>query len=70
MLSAVRRALDLISEKRGEVFELQDIPAEDPATYEMICRADTIVNSPNRSSRRSRASESMAFLKAIPRASR
>ncbi|MCG5077221.1 error-prone DNA polymerase [Paraburkholderia tagetis] len=42
MLSAVRRALDLISEKRGEVFELQDIPAEDPATYEMICRADTV----------------------------
>ncbi|CAB3807847.1 Error-prone DNA polymerase [Paraburkholderia caffeinitolerans] len=42
MLSAVRRALDLISEKRGEVFELQDIPAEDTATYEMICRADTV----------------------------
>ncbi len=42
MLSAVRRALVLISEKRGEVFELQDIPAEDPATYEMICRADTV----------------------------
>ncbi|WP_321818396.1 MULTISPECIES: error-prone DNA polymerase [unclassified Paraburkholderia] len=42
MLSAVRRALDLISDKRGEVFELQDIPAEDPATYEMICRADTV----------------------------
>ena len=42
MLSAIRRALDLISEKRGEVFELQDIPAEDPATYEMICRADTV----------------------------
>jgi error-prone DNA polymerase len=42
MLSAVRRALDLVSEKRGEVFELQDIPAEDPATYEMICRADTV----------------------------
>jgi len=42
MLSAVRRALDLVSEKRGEVFELQDIPAEDSATYEMICRADTV----------------------------
>ncbi|WP_201698510.1 error-prone DNA polymerase [Paraburkholderia hiiakae] len=42
MLSAVRRALDLISEKRGEVFELQDIPAEDSTTYEMICRADTV----------------------------
>ncbi len=42
MLSAVRRALDLISDKRGEIFELQDIPAEDSATYEMICRADTV----------------------------
>ena len=42
MLSAISRALDLISDKRGEVFELQDIPAEDPDTYEMICRADTV----------------------------
>ncbi|WP_028232725.1 error-prone DNA polymerase [Paraburkholderia mimosarum] len=42
MLSAVRRALELMSEKRGEIFELQDIPAEDSATYEMICRADTV----------------------------
>lgn len=36
MLSAIRRALDIISEKRGEPFELQDIPAEDPDTYGMI----------------------------------
>ncbi|MCY0852515.1 error-prone DNA polymerase [Cupriavidus sp. D39] len=42
MLSAIRRALDLVSEQRGEAFELQDIPAEDPATYEMLCRADTV----------------------------
>jgi error-prone DNA polymerase len=42
MLSMIRRALDLISEQRDERFELQDIPAEDPATYEMIGRADTI----------------------------
>ncbi|MFM0382752.1 error-prone DNA polymerase [Paraburkholderia dipogonis] len=42
MLSAIRRALDIISEKRGEPFELQDIPAEDPDTYGMICRADTV----------------------------
>ncbi|MFM0139216.1 error-prone DNA polymerase [Caballeronia grimmiae] len=42
MLSAIRRTLDLIAKQRGEPFELQDIPAEDPKTYEMICRADTV----------------------------
>lgn len=42
MLSAIRRALDLISQQRGKRFELQDIPAEDPATYDMICQADTV----------------------------
>ncbi|WP_175772919.1 error-prone DNA polymerase [Paraburkholderia phenazinium] len=42
MLSAIRRALDLVAQQRGEPFELQDIPPEDPATYEMICRADTV----------------------------
>lgn len=42
MLSVIRRALDLVGARRGELFELQDIPAEDPATYDMICEADTI----------------------------
>jgi error-prone DNA polymerase len=42
MLSAIRRALALISDKRGEPFEMQDIPAEDPQTYDMICKADTV----------------------------
>ncbi|WP_159917105.1 error-prone DNA polymerase [Pantoea sp. 18069] len=42
MLSAIRRALDFISQRRGFDFSMQDIPAEDPATYDMICRADTI----------------------------
>ncbi|MGF6940074.1 DNA polymerase III alpha subunit [Paraburkholderia sp. UCT70] len=42
MLSAIRRTLDLVSEQRGERFEMQDIPAEDPETYEMISRADTV----------------------------
>jgi error-prone DNA polymerase len=42
MLSAIRRTLDLVGLWRGQVFQLQDIPAEDPATYEMICRADTV----------------------------
>ncbi len=42
MLSMVRRALEMISEKRGEAFELQDIPAEDEATYEMLCHGDSM----------------------------
>ncbi|WP_186214973.1 error-prone DNA polymerase [Burkholderia gladioli] len=42
MLSMVRRALEMISEKRGEAFELQDIPAEDEATYEMLCIGDSM----------------------------
>jgi error-prone DNA polymerase len=42
MLSAIRRTLDLVSEQRDERFEMQDIPAEDPDTYEMISRADTV----------------------------
>jgi error-prone DNA polymerase len=57
MLSAIRRALDLITLRRDPwrqgnarvphappppPFRIQDIPAEDPATYEMISRADTV----------------------------
>ncbi|KWK68831.1 error-prone DNA polymerase [Burkholderia ubonensis] len=42
MLSMVRRALDMISEKRGETFELQDIPSEDEATYDMLCDGDSM----------------------------
>ncbi|MDN7178462.1 error-prone DNA polymerase [Caballeronia sp. SEWSISQ10-4 2] len=42
MLSAIRRTLDMVSEKRGERFTMQDIPSKDEATYEMISQADTI----------------------------
>ena len=42
MLSAIRRCLDLISAQRGTPFRMQDIPAEDAATFEMICQADTV----------------------------
>ena len=42
MLSAIHRALDLISNRRGVPFQMQDIPPEDEKTYDMICRADTI----------------------------
>jgi error-prone DNA polymerase len=42
MLTAIRKSLAFIGERKGHVFELQDIPPEDPATYDMICAADTV----------------------------
>ncbi len=51
MLSAIRRALDLAAGRRGEPFELQDIPAEDPATYDMICARRHRGRVPDRESR-------------------
>ena len=41
MLSAIRRTLDLMSGFHGRPFRMQDIPAEDPETYEMISRGET-----------------------------
>ncbi|MEP7284113.1 MAG: error-prone DNA polymerase, partial [Rubrivivax sp.] len=46
MLSAIRRALDVIGAKLGrgadDPFVMQSVPAEDPATYEMLCRGDSV----------------------------
>ena len=44
MLSAIRRCLTLVTQWRGllKPMRLQDVPREDPATYEMICKADTV----------------------------
>ncbi len=42
MLSAIRRALGQIGEALGRPLPLGAIPAEDPAVYDMICRADTV----------------------------
>ena len=42
MLSAIRRALDLISGRRGARFTLADVPPEDAAVYAMIQHADTV----------------------------
>ncbi|QRP64388.1 error-prone DNA polymerase [Rhodanobacter sp. FDAARGOS 1247] len=42
MLSCVRRCLDLLRAHRGQDYSLATLPAEDPRTYEMIQRADTI----------------------------
>ena len=40
MLTAIRKSLDFIGDRKGHAFAMQDIPAEDPATYEMICKAE------------------------------
>ncbi len=44
MLSAIRRCLALVTQWRGllKPMRLQDVPREDAATYEMICKADTV----------------------------
>ena len=42
MLSAIRRALDLVAARHGKPFALTDVPPEDPAVYEMIGHGDTI----------------------------
>ena len=42
MLSAIRRALDLVKEHEGQTLTMATVPAEDPATYAMIREADTV----------------------------
>jgi error-prone DNA polymerase len=42
MLSAIRRALAMVSALQGREITMQGIPSEDPKVYEMIQRADTI----------------------------
>jgi error-prone DNA polymerase len=41
-LSLVYEALELIREHRGVNLDLESIPLDDPAVYDMLCRADTI----------------------------
>ncbi len=42
MLSAIRRCIDLVSQRRGAPFTRYDIPTHDDAAFEMIRRADTV----------------------------
>ncbi len=42
MLSCIRKAFALLREKRGLRCTLESVPQEDPATYEMIQRGDTV----------------------------
>ncbi|WP_217602210.1 error-prone DNA polymerase [Chitinophaga sp. GbtcB8] len=42
MLTCIRKGFDLLKEHYGKPYTLATIPQDDPAVYEMICRADTI----------------------------
>ncbi|HWW19547.1 MAG TPA: error-prone DNA polymerase, partial [Steroidobacteraceae bacterium] len=42
MLTALHRCFDLIEGYSGRRLRVQDIPPKDPATFDMICRAETI----------------------------
>ncbi|MGQ5522563.1 error-prone DNA polymerase [Chitinimonas sp. PSY-7] len=42
MLTALRRSLGLVTAIRKRPMTLADIPRDDDATYDMICRADTV----------------------------
>lgn len=42
MLTAIRKALELVGGRRGYPLPLAGVPAEDPAVYDMISRADTV----------------------------
>lgn len=42
MLTCIRKGLELVNEHAGKKLTLASIPAEDPAVYDMISRADTL----------------------------
>lgn len=42
MLTAIRRMLQMVGEAGGRPLKMHEIPAEDPATYAMLCRADSM----------------------------
>ena len=42
MLSCIRKAFDLLRAHHGRDLDLATLPREDPATYDMLCRADSV----------------------------
>lgn len=42
MLTAIRRAIELIGGYDSAIKSMQDIPCEDPETYNMLCRGDSV----------------------------
>jgi len=42
MLSCIRKAFDLLRRHKGQDWTLATLPPEDPAVYDMLCRADSL----------------------------
>ncbi|WP_156759697.1 error-prone DNA polymerase [Microbacterium karelineae] len=42
MLAALQHCFDIIADATGERFDLRELPREEPAVYDMLCRADSI----------------------------
>ncbi|QFG20452.1 error-prone DNA polymerase [Actinomadura sp. WMMB 499] len=42
MLAALHDTFDLVAAHHGRRFDLQSVPAEDPAVYDMLCDADSV----------------------------
>jgi len=42
MLTCIRKAFDLIEQHSGPRYTLENMPKEDPKTYDMLCKADAI----------------------------
>jgi DNA-directed DNA polymerase III PolC len=42
MLTCIRKAFDLIARHHGTQYSLATLPPEDPATYDMLCVADSV----------------------------
>ncbi len=42
MLTCIRKAFELIAAHHGERYDLAGVPREDPAVYDMLCKADAI----------------------------
>ncbi len=42
MLSCIRKAFDLMTLHHGQTYNLATLPPEDPAVYDMLCKADSV----------------------------
>ena len=42
MLTCIRKCFELVNRHRGATLDLARVPPEDPAVYDMMCRADTL----------------------------
>ena len=42
MLTCIRKALTLVGDGAGNPLDIAHVPAEDPAVYDMLCRADSV----------------------------